>query len=96
MTQSERDKAFTKPGAEAISLGADVAQVVNARRENAVYPAQVLGRTVVATREGTTRRGVAHAAMRGGRTRLMPESILAIAENQADAVRLLKLYGYVL
>lgn len=99
MTQSDREKAFTKAGAEAISLGADPGQVVNARRENAVFPAQVFGRRALATREGVTRRGVAGSAMRAAGVRgprLMPESILALAEDKADAVRLLKRYGFVL
>lgn len=59
LTEAEQDRAFTKAGAEAIRAGADVGQVVNARR--GMYTAQ--GRLL--TREGTTKRGRAFQALRG-------------------------------
>ena len=72
-----------------------------------VHKAQVYGRNVRYTTEGVTRRGWAGQSMRGagyaqdtrGRLRaprLMPDSIFDIAENRADAERLLKLSGWVL
>lgn len=109
--QTEQDRIFTKAGARAIRDGADMSQVVNVYRRSAgmqyaqVSPIKtriVNGKTVKYTTEGTTKRGVAAKAQLRLRTngpqqmRLMPESIYQIATDQADAIRLLKLYGYVL
>lgn len=106
----EQDRQFTVAGAQAIREGADISQVVNARRGMAT--AQVFGEDILKTSEGVSRRGVAYRAMsnagyaqrssdvRGKRyfqakaPRLMPESIMALATDRADALRLLKLYGY--
>ena len=88
MSAAEQDKAFGKAGAEAIRAGADMGQVVNARR--GMRTAQMAGREVTITREGRTRREVAYKA-----ERLMPETILQIADDRQDAVRLLSLYGYI-
>lgn len=62
LTEAEQDKAFTKAGAEAIRAGADVGQVVNARRGMYTAQGQLL------TREGTTSRGRAFQALRDGGT----------------------------
>lgn len=105
----------SEANAKAWRDGADVNQLVNAyRRGGDVRSAQVYGRNVKYTTEGTTRRGVAYRAMsnagytkrardvRDGRyrrtqvPRLMPESIYQVAESQADAERLLRLYGWIL
>ena len=95
LTTAEQDKAFTKSGAQAIRDGADMSQVVNARR--GTQTAQVYGRDLKITTEGMTKRGLARSRMSGRqRVRLMPESIYKIAENRADAIRLLKLYGYLM
>lgn len=133
LTSAEQDRTFTAAGAQAVRDGADLGQVVNARR--GMYRAQagparrqaddvvrrgggltrqnVFGRDVATTNEGTTRRGVAYqrlnerfqnpnARTAGERyfrttgTRLMPESIYEVASDRADAVRLLKLHGYLL
>ena len=56
MSEEDQDKRFGKAGAEAIRLGADPAQVVNARRGMAL--AQVFGRQALITDEGTTKRGI--------------------------------------
>ncbi|MCZ4649493.1 hypothetical protein O4106_21970 [Rhodococcus pyridinivorans] len=106
----QQDKLFGQAGAQAIRDGADINQVVNARR--GMTTAQVYGRELAVTTEGVTRRGVAYTAMRNAgyaeratdiRTgryfqarapRPMPESLYQIAENRADALRLLRLYGY--
>ena len=63
MSQADQDRAFGVAGAEAIRQGADMNQVVNARRGMA--PAQLAGRDVLTTSEGVTRRGEAYAAMKG-------------------------------
>ncbi|MDI9900248.1 hypothetical protein QM716_10315 [Rhodococcus sp. IEGM 1409] len=110
LSVEQQDRQFTVAGAQAIRDGADISQVVNARR--GMSTAQVFGEELLATHEGVTRRGVAYRAMsnagsarrstdvRGRRyfqarpPRLMPESIMAMAEDRPDALRLLKLYGY--
>jgi len=92
----------SKANAQAMRDGADMNQLINAyRRKGSVRSAQVYGRNVKYTIEGTTRRGRAYSRMRGaGLTprspRLMPESIYQIATSKADADRLLRLYGWIL
>lgn len=88
MSEDEQNRRFGKAGAEAIRLGSDIGQVVNARRGM-----QTAGGRLVTT-EGTTRRGAA-ARRLGGQARLMPEQILADAAGDRDeAVRLLVRNGY--
>lgn len=53
----EQDLVFTKAGAEAIRLGADPSQVVNAHK--GVWTPTAYGTQVQATLEGTTKRGIA-------------------------------------
>ena len=99
-----QDKIFTKAGAEAIRNGADINQVVNARR--GMY---TTADGATATREGVTRRGLfgsaqrRHAKTSGGRygratsARLMPEQIQKIAgDDQERYLNLLKHYGYLI
>ena len=130
MSRAEREKSFTKAGAEAIKLGADPQTVVNARRGmNTAQPrgayagtqtrvnrrGEVLGERpqfryaangrlvrdragLYTTTESSMRRGLARQRMSAeGVTgpRLMPESILEIAEDRDDAIRLLRAYGYI-
>lgn len=54
MSEAERRKAFTVSGARALALGADMGQVVNARRGMDV--AHIYRRTLRVTHEGATRR----------------------------------------
>lgn len=82
---SEQDRVFTKAGAQAIRDGADISQVVNARR--GMYTAG----GVDYTRESTTRRGVAR-----GQARLMPEAIYRQAGSREEAIALLKQYRFIL
>ena len=56
MTPGQQRRAFGEAGMKAIGEGADVGQVVNARRGMATVTRY--GREVQATREGTTRRGL--------------------------------------
>jgi len=110
LTREMQDKTFTKAGAQAIRDGADTTQVVNARRGMAtaqqnprdwipkgrLVRTEVYGRGVFITTEGVTKRGRGRKAMGSGRpVRLMPESIYEIAKDRADAIRLLKLYGFI-
>lgn len=95
LTAAEQDRVFTKAGAEAIREGADIAQVVNARR--GMRTAQIGGRDVLITTEGTTRFGRASQALgtgSGRRPRLMPETALAVARDRTDFLRLLRANGY--
>lgn len=90
MSAEEQDRRFGKAGAEAVRLGADLGQVVNARRGM-----QTAGARLVTT-TGTSRRGSAGGRLQG-RVRLMPESILAEAGDDRDlAVELLQQYGYLI
>ncbi len=135
MSAAEQDRVFTRAGAEAIRLGADIGQVVNARRGAAgLTPAgaritakegrllrngrevgrleavDVFGRQLFITSEGVTTRGQAGVRLgaredrvktKGARytsarpPRLMPESVLSIARDREDAVRLLRRFGYI-
>lgn len=113
LSRDEQDRRFTRAGAQAIRDGADVNQVVNARR--GMRTAQVYGQDVKITTEGTTRRGVAYRSMKArgkagvgqdsratgqryARTktvRIMPDSIYKLAVDREDAIRMLKLYGFI-
>jgi hypothetical protein len=81
--------------------GADVFQVVNARR--GMETASVYGRRLKVTPEGVTHRGIAgrRLAEQGGtyqRTpRLRPEAIYQLAgDNRTEAIRLLRRFGYLI
>lgn len=111
LSATTQDKWFGHAAAEAIRSGADVAQVVNARR--GMYTVSAYGRSVLATREGVTRRGMAYQSMsqaayvrkaaelKSGRyrslraPRVMPETLQEIAVSRDDYLRLLELYGYI-
>lgn len=86
LTRTEQERIFTEPGARAIREGADIGQVVNARR----------GMTAAGTTsEGTSRRGFAGRRL-GGRRRLMPERIFAEADGDRDlALSLLREHGFI-
>ncbi|MEU1194933.1 hypothetical protein ABZ446_01760 [Streptomyces sp. NPDC005813] len=105
MSEKQRRQTFGEAGAKAIAEGADLGQLVNARRGMAT--ATAYGRTVQTTTEGTTRRGFAGTRLRNfqkvegqryriSRTpRLMPEEIYRLADDRAHALRLLRLHGYI-
>lgn len=81
LSPAEQNRVFGRAGADAIRDGADIAQVVNARR--GMGTASVAGQQVRITAEG------------GGRLRLMPEQISALAGTDRDeAIRLLRIHGY--
>jgi hypothetical protein len=83
MPAAEQDRVFTKAGATAIREGADMNQVVNARR--GMETAVVFGQKVKITKTNARR----------GRPRLMPEQILIEAKgNRVEAIRLMRLHGY--
>jgi hypothetical protein len=106
MSPEQQRKAFGQAAAKAIADGADIAQVVNARR--GMTTATRYRRTVQATTEGVTRRGL-YGSRRtkfekvpGNRystataPRLMPEEIYRQAEDREHAIRLLRRYGYLI
>jgi len=96
MGRLEQDRVFGKAGAEAIRNGADMGQVVNARREGGVRSASVFGRQALITTEGTTRRRRFGPRLDKRRPRLMPEQIFKEAGgDRNEAIRLLSLHGYI-
>lgn len=78
---------------QAIADGADVGAVVNATR--GLASPVLFGRKVKATTEGTTKRAAWRKANPTRLVRLRPESIYEFANDRDDAIRLLKLYGYI-
>ena len=86
----------------AIRDGADIYKVVNATRAAARAPAgvtnavtvEIFGRTVKATLDGTTARSAWRRAHPNLPVRLRPQSIYEHAQDHDDALRLLRLYGY--
>lgn len=102
LSKAEQNARFGVADAEAIRHGADIFQVVNARRS--VYDVGVFGRTVQATHEGVTKRGIAGKSMRSGLPtgavkgpRLTPTEIFKQAGDNRDmAISLLKKYAYIL
>lgn len=109
LSKAEQDRIFTTAGADAVRAGADISQVVNARRgmstaqqnprgwipRGRLDAVTMFGRDVFVTTEGVTKRGV-YGKVRGKKpVRLMPESIVALATDRADLIRLLKVYGYI-
>lgn len=100
LSREDQDRIFTKSGAEAIRHGADIDQVVNARRGMTKAQSGRLVRNadgLFTTTEGTTRRGSGNARRNGRRSevRLMPESIFELADgDRSEAIRLLRLHGF--
>lgn len=98
LSQARQDATFGKAGAQAVRDGADLSQVVNARR--GMHTATAYGHRVLATREGVTRFG--HFGRSGvsektGGLRLMPEQIYRDAAGDRDlAIRLLQRFGYLI
>jgi hypothetical protein len=113
LSAAEQDRTFTKAGAEAIRLGADPIQVVNARAgmstaqvamrgvgdrwtaSGRLVRTKAFGRDVYTTTEGMTKRGTAYRVRGGKSVRLMPESIIELADSPAERTRLLKAHGYI-
>ena len=117
LSEAEQDRTFTKAGAQAIRDGADMNQVVHARRGMHTTVDGVQKRLIrdsfgrYTTTEGMTQRGYAHKVMarqpgwstqvgssvtrrKVTQVRLMPESIYEIAKDRAEAISMLKAYGY--
>lgn len=85
LTPDQQNKVFTSAGAQAIRDGADISQVVNARR--GLYTAGGKRYTTVSA----TRRGASP-----GVRRLTPEQIYIEANgNREEALRLLRRFSYI-
>ncbi|MFD5081867.1 hypothetical protein ACFWOG_04395 [Kitasatospora sp. NPDC058406] len=111
LSLSEQRRRFGEKGAQAIRDGADIGQVVNARRKGRLY---TTADGVKATREGTTKRGTFYRrerarAIAAGRVpadigrrfqlrsaRLMPEEIYRLAATRDEAIELLRRYAYLI
>jgi hypothetical protein len=105
MTPAQRKKTFGEAGMKAIDAGADISQVVNARK--GMTTATAFGRTLQTTTAGTTSRGIAGKALQnlqkvpGQRyrvsqtPRLMPEEIFRLADNRDHAIRLLRQHSFI-
>lgn len=108
MSPQEQRRRLGAAAVDALEKGADLHQVVNARR--GMQTMTVYGRKVQATTEGTTVRGLAGKRLSqdskaikvpGQRysvattPRLMPEEILRLADDREHQLRLLKKHGYI-
>ncbi|MGW5126689.1 hypothetical protein ACWEQ7_22065 [Streptomyces sp. NPDC004069] len=80
LSEAEQERVFGEAGARAIREGADMAQVVNARR--GMTTATAYGRRVAATTEGTTRRG---AFYRQERARTEQQTGTRFARDRIEA-----------
>ena len=87
MSEAEQNRVFTNAGAQAIRDGADMYQVVNARRGMKYRGAF--------TSEGTSRRGWAGQILRKGQRRMTPETIYRLNPNREQAVEALRAQGYI-
>ena len=101
-------RGLSQADRQAIELGADRSAVINAQR--GMQSVTSYGKTVKGTSEGMTKRGDAYKRLVRDRAqqlgltekqlagrvdRLRPESILDQARDQEDAMRLLRLHGYI-
>lgn len=87
MSEAEQDRVFTNAGAQAIRDGADMYQVVNARRGMRYRGAF--------TSEGTSKHGWAGQILRKGQKRMTPETIYRLNPNREQAVEALRAQGYI-
>ena len=93
---------LSQADAQAVRDGADITTVVNAgqgisspRGSTPSITTDLFGHRVKATTYGTTRRAQWRKKNPTRLVRLRPESIYEFAKDRDDAIRLLKLYGYI-
>lgn len=85
---------LTEAERQAILDGSDITKVINSSA--GIRTADLFGRRVKVTTYGTTRRSAWRRANPTLLVRLRPESIYRIADGDpAEAIRLLRLYGYI-
>ncbi|MGW6739716.1 hypothetical protein ACWGDX_03035 [Streptomyces sp. NPDC055025] len=109
LSQREQDKIFTRAGAQAVRDGASLTSVVNARRgmyTADAYGTRVRATRDSTTRRGAffrqerqraIQRGLVPRSGRGFRLmtpRLLPEEIYRIAGSRAEAIAMLRRFGY--
>lgn len=87
MSEAEQNRVFTNAGAQAIRDGADMYQVVNARRGMKYRGAF--------TSEGTSKHGWAGQILRRGQKRMTPETIYRLNPSREQAVEALRAQGYI-
>lgn len=87
MSEAEQNRVFTNAGAQAIRDGADMYQVVNARRG--------MKNRGAFTTEGTSKHGWAGQILRKGQKRMTPETIYRLNPNREQAVEALRAQGYI-
>jgi len=85
LTSEDQERYFGKANAEAIRDGANMGRVVNATGRSS-------GTSIAGGRKYTTDATTARGT--GRRARLTPEAIYKEAADRTDAVRLLRLHGY--
>ncbi|HEY4536427.1 MAG TPA: hypothetical protein VIG71_10750 [Enteractinococcus sp.] len=97
LSEEEQDERFTKAGAQAIRDGADIFQVVNARRGMS-YPGMSVDGSFRGQRAtGITTAGSTHRAHTGGiRNRLTPDAIYQQGLPRDRTLQLLREQGYLL
>lgn len=95
------EPGLSKADMQAIRDGADITEIVNASRGTSQpgitnqLRTEVFGRKVKATTYGTTKRARWRKNNPTRLVRLRPESIYKFARDREDAIRLLRLYGYI-
>jgi hypothetical protein len=93
-------RGLSQADAQAIRDGADMTEIVNATRGTSApgitnaLTTDAFGHRVKATTHGTTKRAAWRKANPTRLVRLRPESIYDIAKDHEDALRLLRIYGY--
>lgn len=94
-------RGLSKADAQAVRDGVNLVEVVNATSGTRApgitkaYTTDLFGHRVKATHYGTTKRAAWRKANPTRLVRLRPEAIYEIAKDHPDAVRLLRLYGYI-
>lgn len=83
---------LTDAETQAINDGADITKVINSSR--GIQTVSVFGRRVKTTTDGTTKRAAWRKNNPSRLIRLRPEAIYKLAKDHEDAIRLLRLYGY--
>lgn len=97
LVREGRVTGLSKADMRALDAGADLSQVVNYRRGGLQQVTFGPMRSVTISREGTTRHGLAWRGRTGRNmsARMTPASIFRVAGSQEDALRMLRLHGYI-
>lgn len=85
---------LTEAQRQAIEAGGDISKIINANSGMQTSSRELFGHRVRATSYGTTKRSLWRKQNPTRLVRLTPQSIYDIATDDADALRLLGVYGY--